>query len=187
MILTFDVETFGLYGEAFAVGYVINFEDGDTLLEGLHSCPVEEATAGRLLNTDIEGTHRWLGENVLPHLPPPDCFTTRAVRDKFMAVVRSARSFADKHSLSFYLMADVAWPCEAQFLLDCLRDDVRANSSLMPYPLLDLSSILLAKGYKPTDTFPRKEGENPAHNPLNDARQSARIYRALLKGEHPNG
>ena len=82
-----------------------------------------------------------------------------------------------------FLVADVCWPCEARFLRDCWADDPSSNEKLMPYPLLDLSSFLMAKGYDPTGIYARLESELPAHNPLKDARQSSRIFHLLRSGE----
>lgn len=181
MILTFDVETRGLFGQSFAVGFVLTSDAGSTLFEGIRSC--------LFMDVDPDGgstwkeNDAWLEENVLPHLPAPDCFTAFEVRHKFMDDLRSMKRAADRQDEKLYLLADCAFPCEARFLTECWRDDPLKNGPLMPYPLLDLSAILLAKGYDPVGMYARRDNENPTHNPLNDARQSSRIYHHLMRGE----
>jgi hypothetical protein len=44
-----------------------------------------------------------------------------------------------------------------------------------PYPLYDISTLLLSRNEDPVGIFSRDETELPKHNPLCDARQSARI------------
>lgn len=180
MILTFDVETNGLYGEAFAVGYALTTDGGSRILEGIHCCPYHDSEPDKRDTTPLL-TEQFLHENVLPTLPEPDCFTTRAVRDRFFDVWHSAFSAAKKQGENLYLMADVAHPCESRFLLQLRADERRVPFTV--YPLLDLSSFLMAAGYDPVGTFARRDDELPAHNPLNDARQSSRIFHQLRRGE----
>lgn len=78
-----------------------------------------------------------------------------------------------------YLAAECAWPVEAKFLMDCVRDDFHLREWEGPYPLIDISSVLLARGIDPLGKQPRLESEEPAHNALNDARQSARLLLTL--------
>ncbi len=73
------------------------------------------------------------------------------------------------------LAADVPWPVEAQFLRECVLLEPEENKWKGPYPLIDIASILLAKGMDPLAEYPRLEGETPKHDPCCDARQSARL------------
>ena len=184
MYLTFDVETWGLWGEAFAVGYVLTDDNGGSLLEGLHCCPLEDARWDFVTGREAsEKDAAWLRQNVLPHLPSPDCFTTRAIRDKFTQVYREASKEATRRNETLFLAADVPFPCEVHFLAALRLDNPAENAKLMPYPLIDVASMLLCAGYHPVDTIMRLDREKPAHNPLNDARQSSRILHQLLRGE----
>jgi hypothetical protein len=54
-----------------------------------------------------------------------------------------------------------------------------------PYPVLDVATALAVRGLNPLGTYVRLEAEKPAHNPLCDARQSARIYTGLLADFDP--
>jgi hypothetical protein len=51
--------------------------------------------------------------------------------------------------------------------------------------LLDLASLLVAAGQNPVATFDREADEKPEHNPLADARQTARILCKLLSAKSP--
>lgn len=184
MFLTFDVETYGLFGEAFSVGYVLTHSVtgsvvGRELMHGIHSCELSD-TDNDKHDHNLEATEEWLEKNVLKNIPSPDCFTTFGIQQAFYNAWCTAKSFAEKQGETLYLVADVAWPCEARFLLQ-----VRHNfPDFIAYPLLDVSSILLARGFDPVATYPRKQSELPAHNPLNDARQSARILHTLLNDKN---
>jgi hypothetical protein len=50
-----------------------------------------------------------------------------------------------------------------------------------PYPLVDVASVRLAAGLDPLGAYDRTAGELPVHNPLADARQSARLLLEALK------
>lgn len=182
MILTFDVETRGLYGQAFAVGFVLTTDNGRQLTTGLYSCPYEDVEVAAQIDK-VEENDDWLEKNVLPHLPPPNCFTAFGMRSNFMAEIMSMRRMAEKQAEQLLFVADVAYPCETRFLAECWRDNPVKFGPYMPYPLIDLSAMLLAKGYDPVGTYSRRDNEKPPHNPLNDALQSSRIYHQLMRGE----
>ena len=70
------------------------------------------------------------------------------------------------------MVADCPWPVEAKFLNACVREYGMAG----PYPLIDVGSVVLARGGDPTGPFDRLPNELPKHDPLADARQSARVF-----------
>ena len=78
------------------------------------------------------------------------------------------------------LAAECAWPVEARFLSACVDDLPDFRREQVPYPLVDISSVLLAGGVDPLETHPRLANELPVHHPLADARQSARLLVAAL-------
>lgn len=158
--MVFDVESIGLHGEGFAVGYVVISPDGEELDAGTFSCPPDKAQGG-------DHNRKWIAENV----PAMDAThqTPRAVRDAFWS---KWREWADKGA---GLVADCAWPVEARFLCSCVDDRPMDREWTGPYPLLDLSSVFFAAGMNPNETHDRLPNEQPAHHPLGDARQSARL------------
>lgn len=158
-----DVESIGLHGEGFACGFVVLHTDGRVLTEGLHACPPGAAAA----DPSEEGAGRqWVAQ----HCPPldPQLSTPRDVRDAFW------REWLIWQRAGAVLIADCPWPVEARFVSACIADlpQRRAHG---PYPLMDVGSVLYAAGFDPTGTFERETRELPQHDPLADARQSARL------------
>lgn len=161
----FDVESVGLHGDAFAVGYVVVSPDGTEHDAGcLHVPP----GAARGADTDRE----WVKRNVQVQ-GPPTARTLAHLRDAFWD---AWRRWADQGA---WMAADVAWPVEARFLARCV-DDANGRDWLGPYPLLDIASVRFARGLDALGTEERREDEQPAHNPLADARQSARLLLEAL-------
>jgi hypothetical protein len=158
-ILVFDVESIGLHGTGFAVGCVV-LRGGDVDEEFGWYCGTDYAAGSA---DDREWVHREVSCVGLTPLDSP-----YFVRKYFW---EAWRAIADDGG---YLLADCCWPVEANFLSACVADDAHRKWS-GPYPLLDLAPLILASGGDPIATQERLENELPAHNPLNDARQSARL------------
>lgn len=165
LFMVFDVESVGLHGEGYAVGWCFVSPAGGYIEEGSEACHPKFASGAH------DG-HNWAITNALPiaasHGSP------RSVRDAFW------KSWVRWKEQGAVLAADCAWPVEARFLLDCIRDDPHTREWSGPYPLIDIGSVLLAKGMDPLKTYDRLPNELPIHNPLNDARQSARMLRTAL-------
>jgi hypothetical protein len=159
--MVFDVESIGLHGEGFAVAWVVIHGDGRTITEACYSCDPG------LARGDDEG-RSWVAANVT--LPPLGRLRSpREIRDEFW------RSWLYAREIKEVLVADCAWPVEARFLAACVDDDPEVRRWQGPYPLHDLVSIRLAAGLDPLTTAGRLPEELPEHNPLCDARQSARL------------
>lgn len=158
----FDVESVGLHGEGFAVGFVVVDGYGSEIQHGLIACPSDNAQG-------TKASRDWVTKNV----PESDwhcrCLAPSEVRGAFW------REYQSWKSRGAILAADCSWPVEARFLAQCVGDDFEAREWNGPYPLVDISSVLFAKGIDPLGKFERKENELPEHNPLADARQSARL------------
>lgn len=163
-LFVFDVESVGLHGEGFAVGYVVIGEDGETLEEGIAVCPAESCLGD---NEDME----WVRENVKAETTHGYVY---GVHHFFWT---AWRKWADRKASCW---ADCLWPVEAKFLSACIADDPVRRVWLGPYPFFDVATLLLAAGQDPLENYPRLANELPAHNPLNDARQSARILYGLI-------
>ncbi len=187
MYLTFDVETNGLHGEAFAFGYVLTDRKGNTVKEGFFACSLrtsEPQPSFHHNRTKTWDDDDFLEEVVVPAVKSGNferCYSPEDLRLKFFNHWYYAVEIARKQDEpeSIILVSDVPWPCEARFLLEVHQE----NPSFMCYPLLDVASMLQARGIDPTLTFDRMPHELPSHNPLNDSRQSSRIFHSLMKGE----
>lgn len=172
--MVFDVESIGLHGEGFAVGYVVVDADGERLDEALIACPPNAAVGD-------EAGREWVHANVPPLNTGVVYTSPKIVRSIFW------HEWKGWHEHGAQLVADCAWPVESRFLAQCVDDDPGVRYWGGPYPLHDLASIILAAGGDPLATNPRKRDEMPAHNPLYDARQSARLLietlRTILPGK----
>lgn len=163
--LVFDIESIGLHGEGFAVGWVVISSLGAVYEESLLSCPPDAANG-------TSDSRAWVAKNI-----PPMAVTHKSphgVRQAFWAVWELWKKNGA------VLVADCCWPVEARFLAQCVDDDPRAREWGGPYPLHDLASVLLANGKDPLAITERLPNELPQHNPLADAKQSARILIAAL-------
>lgn len=162
--MIFDVESIGLHGEGFAVGWVVVNGDGNELEAGLLHCDPHTAF----------GTGRdreWVLENV----PQFDkefgyCDSPAVVRASFWY------KWEQWKERGATLWADCAWPVEARFLAQCVDDDRIERGWRGPYPLHEIATAALMCGRDPLVAINRLPNELPAHNPLNDARQSARMF-----------
>lgn len=152
----FDVESVGLHGEGFAVGWVHVTDEGEELRCGYAACDSALCRAG------AHGDREWIAENLpMMRTTAPSAYYVRAA---FWEAWQVARAKGAR------MAADVPWPVEARFLLDCIADQPsRAQDA--PYPLYDVAMFLP----DPLATHERTPNELPAHHPLKDARQSARI------------
>jgi hypothetical protein len=169
MYLFFDVESIGLHGEGFAVGWASYADDGSKQSEGYAACPPERARG------DDEG-RVWIAAHVVPGLPPPNRATPREVRDTFWQVWEAARTQGAR------LVCDVGWPVETSFLSACVADRPAERAWTGPYPLIDVSSVRLAAGLDPLhDESPRQPDEVPDHHPLPDVRRAARLFFEALR------
>lgn len=167
LFMVFDVESIGLHGEGFAVGYVVIDRHGFRKAEELYACPPYNAQGS------MEG-RSWVGQNV----PKMDatCHMPSEVRARFWA---DWLSWKEQGAV---LVADCQWPVEARFLINCVDDDREHREWQGPYPLHELASFMVAAGMDPMATYERLPDE-PQHDPLGDARQSSRLLcRALLEG-----
>lgn len=164
-LMSFDVESVGLHGEGFAVGWVVvDLGTGLEVASGMEACDPDTA--------DGTGVDRiWIQENI-PDIQPT-CPNPLAVRNRFWSEWHVWKS------KGAVLAADCPWPVEARFLMECIRD--RPDRAMDgPYPLIGIESLLWSAGMDPLGTYIRR-GDEEKHNPLGDARQSARVMANALK------
>jgi hypothetical protein len=169
-ILSFDVESNGLQGTAFAVGAVVL----DT-----ETCVQLTRFTGRVDIHLMETIDVWVEANVLPHIGDLDYYGlgghSRLVdmRDAFWAWLQEWKEGA-------LVIADFGWPVEARFLAACIDDRPADRTWNGPYPMHELGTLLLAVGADPDSTnrrewykdMPEFGGEGAIlkqHNPLDDA------------------
>lgn len=159
LYMVFDVESIGLHGEGWAVGYEVVDSTGVPLDRRRYVCPPATAMG------DDEG-RVWVAENC-PLMVMTDSMPYKIRRAFWRDWLRWKEQGAA-------LVADCAWPVEARFLAACVDDEPEERRWQGPYPLHELASFMVAAGMDPMATYDRLPGE-PQHDPLGDARQSARL------------
>lgn len=171
-----DVESIGLYGKAFAYGFVVCDEGGKILQESEAHCDLPYLI-------ELPNDFKWVKENVTTG--GYKCLSPRNLRERFWKEYQGVHKLAlREQSGAVEIWADCCFPVETNFFADCIRDELGKRKWQGPYPLFDIAPLLKYKlGKDPTQTFERKENELPAHNALNDARQSARLFYELGLGE----
>lgn len=163
-VLSFDVESLGLHGRAWAVGWVYFEADGTEIESGCAACSPEDVYQHDIDDpSDLE----WVKANC----PQPErsCSTHAEVLAVFWRMWIRAREEGAT------LIADCAWPVEARFLASCVDCDP-GRKWLGPYPLHDVATMRLAAGLDPLATVDRLPNEEPKHHPMADARQSGRLW-----------
>ncbi len=160
LYMVFDVESVGLSGEGFAVAWCVVGADGAPLASAAYACNPELAHGSP---EDL----KWVQDNVT--LPVGfNCESPLRVRDEFWDAWQYAKARGAE------LWADCNFPVETNFLAACIADKPYRSADA-PYPFFDLTTLLKAVGKDPVGNFGRQPNELPAHNPLCDARQSARV------------
>lgn len=161
----FDVESIGLHGEGYAVGGGIFTPDGQEQSSFRFACDPAIAI-GSIRD------RKWVEANV-PRIPITHHWLN-GIREAFWQEWMKARE------VGAMAAAECLWPVEASFFCASVAEDKSARTFEGPYPFLEISSVMLAAGMDPMATYERTGGESPAHDPLCDARQSARLLSEAL-------
>lgn len=166
-IVSFDAESNGLHGAAFAIGAVVlNACTGDVL----------ETFAARV--ADPEPLDPWVAANVVPKLSDLRIThaSAREMRDAFWAWLSARKESA-------IVVVDCGWPVEAGLLSACVADDPsRAFGG--PYPLHEVATMLQCAGMDPLASYGEQvlPGQSHRqHHPVYDAHVSALCARMALE------
>ena len=171
-VFSFDAETNGLWGQAFAIGAVVYDENGCETKKFYGRCP-------------IEGTvDSWVNENVLPQMAGmPE------TADSYEALLRQFAEFYMANKEGSDIIVHMGVPVEAKLFLDLHKMGIIGDWDA-PYPLIDIAGNLLQAGFDPTsvDKYNADHGisvpmpePGGTHNPLYDSRAAALCYIDLMK------
>lgn len=156
----FDVESIGLNGEAFAFGIHVLNEKWEVVDEKLHHFDPDLASGTR-------ADRLWVADNI-PPIDQERWWTHTEPR----FLIKAFQEIWKYYKSRAIMYCESPVPVESNFLRAC---------GINPYPLYDISSIMLADGLDPMKTYERLPDELPVHNPLADCRQSARLLRECLE------
>ncbi len=164
----FDVESIGLHGQAFAVAGGVYTTSGDTLREFTFAIPRDKANG-------MPEDREWVDAHV-PEIAPTHK-KRRSMCDAFWDEWMMAKRLAPKVQMA----VECGWPVEARFLNECIDQCWMKRKWEGPYPLHEIATIMLSAGMDPMGTYERRANELPAHEPLADARLSARLLSDAIK------
>ena len=160
-LLSFDLESNGLHGDVFSAAGVVLDATGKVHGEFLGRCK---------LSGPVDP---WVEKNVIPAIKdvPIMYDSYKALREAFWRWFVVAQETAD------YVLVSNGYPVEYRFLLKCQEDDLDERYWQHPFPIIDLTSMLLlqdqeSRKNKQVATVVR-EGGFTRHHPLNDAKITA--------------
>ena len=162
-----DAETDGLYGNFLTVAILVldeNMQEKERKYAGIKK--------ENLVVTDL-----WTKENVLPVLAGyEECETEKELLEKIWGIWI-------KYAKDAYAIADVCYPVECRLFEKCVKLNEHERKFQAPYPLIDLSSLLLAKGIDPLKE--RKEMvdyllDGEQHNAMYDVETMVEIWKKLF-------
>lgn len=161
-----DAETDGLYGSFLSVAALVTDEDGNEMERFYMS-----------VDADIKALSTpWLTTNILPHLSNAyeRCDSEKALLDAFW-------EFWLKHRENAICIAYVQYPVEARLFSRCVEKDRNARAFLAPFPLYDLSTLLLARGYPFDADLPSLVNDEPLteHDAMDDVLMMAKAWKKL--------
>ena len=162
-ILSFDLETNNLHGTPFAIGALVIDGHGTVHDSFTARCPI------------VGEVDEWVTANVLPAIA--DMAQTHGsyedIREAFWRWFVPAENAAD------YVLVSNGYPVEYRFLIDCQEAKLEERYWQHPFPILDLTSILVAKGqdsegYKnQIRKKVRMDTSFAQHHPFDDAKLAA--------------
>lgn len=163
LIFVFDCESIGLHGETYAVAGGLYRVTGETAtpLDEFCYAVLPVFAAGR------DEDRAWVRQNV-----PPIAVTHEdrgLMRDHFWIKWDTAKK------LGAQMFVECGWPVESRFLAECIFDRMSERLWEGPYPLHEIASFMAAAGMDPMVKYPRSANELPEHDPMGDARLSARL------------
>lgn len=166
IILSFDAETNGLWGKAFAIGAVL-ITDGKEVETFIGRCPINEP-----LNP-------WVAENVLPQMA--DIAVTHA---GYAELLIAFMGWYNAHKENASVIVHMGLPVEARLFLDAHTMGIIGDWDA-PFPLIDISAFpaigTSVDGYNATHGIEVPTDMGGTHNPLYDSRAAVAAYAHIMK------
>ncbi len=171
-VLSWDVETNGLWGKGFAIGAIIYDESGNEIKKFSARCPIDN---------DVDP---WVKENVLPQMEE-----IPVTHGSYYEMLKAFAQFFLENKEGADVIFHMGVPVEARVVLD-MHDAGFIGDWDGAYPWLDIAGCLKQAGFDPTsvDSYNADHGivvpqpeAGGTHNPLYDSRAAALCYINLLK------
>lgn len=126
-----DAETDGLYGTFLSIAVAVSDKNG-ILLDRFY---------GRIDIDRDQLQSEWVKRNVFDSLS-----NAEKVYASEYELLEAVWDLWMKHRETAYAVADVMHPVESRLFTECVRHDEKNREFLGPFPLLDLSTLLMTRG-----------------------------------------
>lgn len=170
-VFSWDCETNGLLGQAFAIGAVV-YENGAESERFYARCPIEGMT------------DPWVEKNVIPQMEGMP-----VTHGNYEEMLQAFAEFFMQNKAGADIIFHMGIPVEARVVLD-MHDKGYIGPWDGAYPWLDVAGCLRQAGFDATsvDTYNKDHGivvpqpeAGGAHNPLYDSRAAALCYLQLMQ------
>ncbi len=168
-IMSIDCESDGLFGKHIAVAMIV-YNHNKTIVDSI-CCAIEKP----------ELTNSWAIENV--KIEPTESNSLILVPN-YNELIYRAHEFYDLYIKNSMVLTDIPFPVDTSFIQILTNGDIDYS----PYPIVDLSSVLISRGY--SFNHPRAELykffnngialEGSQHDPYFDATLTAQLYFKLM-------
>lgn len=160
-----DAETDGLYGPFLSIAAIVCDEKGNE----------ESVFFARRKWILEEIQEEWVKEHVLPHLNAPIVFETE------LHLLQVFWEYYRSHD-GCICIGDVIYPVEIRIFEKNVMQNLEERKFQGPYPFLDLSSMLYAKGIDPSIERSKliDTSNYTVHNALDDVRVTIAIWRQYI-------
>lgn len=160
-IFSFDAETNGLWGQAFAVAAIV-LENGIETARFIARCPINEPV------------NSWVADNVLPQMTEiPE------THESYNSMLTDFMQFYNLHKTDADVIVHMGLPVEARLFLDAHTVGIIGDWDA-PYPLIDISAFPQVRDsvdrYNADHGIVVPEFEGGTHNPLYDSYAAALCY-----------
>lgn len=165
-----DAETDGLYGAFISAAVVVTDENCQELERKYWGVDIQPA--------DVKS--EWVRKNVLPVMGKYE--KCRDEQDLLTHVWKLWMQYQE----SAYAIGDVIFPVEVRLFSKCVEQNCKEREYMGPLPLIDMSSILLAKGIDPMTE--RKNlvsdiDQGYEHNALYDVETMIELWKKYMGGK----
>ncbi len=171
-LIFIDAETDGLYGFFLSAAMKLTDQNGNILKSRYYGLKKEI-----LKQVQTE----WVKENVLPVMGDyEEC-------ENEDELLRKVWDFWMEHREEAYMVGDVIYPVEAHLMRRCVELDLQNNCFEAPFPMLDLSAMLYAKGIDPlADRYGLlgRMTSGQIHNPQEDIDVAIEVWKQYISRKH---
>lgn len=168
-VFSFDAETNGLWGQAFAIAALVYDENGKAATAFVGRCPI------------VGDVDKWVAENVLPQLTE-----VPVTHQDYDSLLADFAKFYLAEKADADIIVHMGYIVETKVLRDAHERGLIGDWD-GPFPLIDIAGNLQQAGENPTsvDEYVRKHGLSvpdfgTTHHPLYDSAVAAAVYGHLL-------